>query len=106
MFSNHVVVKTYNGEEQSLEEFEEYNQTLKDSAWKSQFFSGLMMPLMTFIGNLGYVAVAVLGGYLTSQGSITVGDIQAFIQYVRSFTRPLGQIASASNVLQRTAAAS
>ena len=106
MFGNHTIVKAFNAEEKSQEEFEVYNKTLHGSAWKSQFYSGMMMPLMTFIGNLGYVAVAVLGGYLTSQGGITVGDIQAFIQYVRSFTRPLGQIASASNVLQQTAAAS
>jgi len=106
MFGNHTIVKAFNAEEKSQEEFEVYNKTLHSSAWKSQFYSGMMMPLMTFIGNLGYVAVAVLGGYLTSKGGITVGDIQAFIQYVRSFTRPLGQIASASNVLQQTAAAS
>lgn len=106
MFGNHNVVKAFNGEEKSLETFGEYNNTLYKSAWKSQFFSGLMMPLMTFIGNVGYVAVAIFGGYLTSQNAISVGDIQAFIQYVRSFTRPLGQIASASNVLQQTAAAS
>ncbi|NPE07948.1 MAG: ABC transporter ATP-binding protein [Asgard group archaeon] len=106
MFGNHTIVKAFNAEEKSQEEFEVYNKTLHGSAWKSQFYSGMMMPMMTFIGNLGYVAVAVLGGYLTSQGGITVGDIQAFIQYVRSFTRPLGQIASASNVLQQTAAAS
>jgi ATP-binding cassette subfamily B protein len=106
MFGNHTVVKAYNGEEKSLETFGEYNSTLHKSAWKSQFFSGLMMPMMTFIGNLGYVAVAIFGGYLTSKNAISVGDIQAFIQYVRSFTRPLGQIASASNILQQTAAAS
>jgi len=106
MFGGHTIVKAFNAEEKSQETFGEYNNTLYSSAWKSQFFSGLMFPLMTFIGNLGYVAVAIFGGYLTTQGSITVGDIQAFIQYVRSFTRPLGQIASASNVLQQTAAAS
>jgi len=106
MFGGHIVVKAFNGEEKSVETFDIYNKTLFSSAWKSQFFSGLMMPLMTFIGNIGYVAVAVFGGYLTTQGSITVGDIQAFIQYVRSFTRPLGQLASASTVLQQTAAAS
>ncbi|NHJ46844.1 MAG: ABC transporter ATP-binding protein [Asgard group archaeon] len=106
MFGNHAVVKAFNGEEKSVETFKEFNDTLHKSAWKSQFFSGLMMPLMTFIGNVGYVAVAVFGGYLTSQNAISVGDIQAFIQYVRSFTRPLGQIASASNILQQTAAAS
>lgn len=106
MFGDHLIVKAFNGEEQSQKTFEKYNNTLHKSAWKSQFFSGLMMPMMTFIGNLGYVAVAIFGGYLTSQGTITIGDVQAFIQYVRSFTRPLGQIASASNVLQQTAAAS
>jgi len=106
MFGGHNIVKAFNAEEKSQEEFEVYNKTLHSSAWKSQFYSGMMMPMMTFIGNLGYVAVAVLGGYLTAKGGISVGDIQAFIQYVRSFTRPLGQIASASNVLQQTAAAS
>ena len=105
MFGGHTIVKAFNAEEKSQEIFEESNNTLYRSAWKSQFFSGLMMPLMTFIGNLGYVAVVVLGGYLASQGGISVGDILAFIQYVRSFTQPLGQIASASNVLQQTAAA-
>jgi len=106
MFGGHEIVKAFNGEQKSIKKFTEYNNTLYKSAWKSQFFSGIMMPVMTFIGNLGYVAVAIFGGWLTSQGTITVGDIQAFIQYVRSFTRPMGQIASASNVLQRTAAAS
>ncbi|MHA1630205.1 MAG: ABC transporter ATP-binding protein [Candidatus Heimdallarchaeota archaeon] len=106
MFGGHEIVKAFNGEQKSIRKFNKYNNTLYKAAWKSQFFSGIMMPVMTFIGNLGYVAVAIFGGWLTSQGTITVGDIQAFIQYVRSFTRPMGQIASASNVLQRTAAAS
>jgi len=105
MFGNHNIVKAYNGEEKSIETFDGYNRTLYKSAWKSQFYSGMTMPLMTFIGNIGYVGVAILGGYLSSQGKLSVGDIQAFIQYVRSFTQPLGQIASASNVLQQTAAA-
>ena len=105
MFGNHNIVKAYNGEEKSIETFDGYNRTLYKSAWKSQFYSGMTMPLMTFIGNIGYVGVAILGGYLSSQGTLSVGDIQAFIQYVRSFTQPLGQIASASNVLQQTAAA-
>ena len=105
MFGGHTIVKAFNGEEKSKETFKVYNNTLHKSAWKSQFFSGLMMPIMTFIGNLGYVAVAILGGWLSIQGTISVGDIQAFIQYVRSFTRPLGQIASVSNTLQSTAAA-
>ena len=106
MFGGHIVVKAFNGEENSTRQFNEINSTLYDSAWKSQFFSGLMMPVMNFIGNLGYVAVAILGAYLAFRSLITVGDIQAFIQYVRSFTQPIAQIASISNVLQQTAAAS
>ncbi len=105
MFGGHIVIKAFNGENKSQETFEGYNNTLYKSAWKSQFFSGLMMPLMTFISNLGYVAVAIFGGWLSSQGAMTVGDIQAFIQYVRSFTQPLAQIANVSNILQQTAAA-
>jgi ATP-binding cassette subfamily B protein len=106
MFSGHIVVKAFNGEARSVEKFDKLNGTLYNSAWKSQFLSGLMMPVMNFIGNLGYVAVAILGGWLAFRGTITVGDIQAFIQYVRSFTQPIAQIANVSNVLQQTAAAS
>lgn len=106
MFGGHIVVKAFNGEKKSIEKFDQFNNTLYDSAWKSQFLSGLMMPVMNFIGNLGYVAVAVLGGVLAFRNLITVGDIQAFIQYVRSFTQPIAQIANISNVLQQTAAAS
>ncbi|MCA9933201.1 MAG: ABC transporter ATP-binding protein, partial [Anaerolineales bacterium] len=105
MFGGHRVMKAFNGEERSIEEFEGYNTTLYSVAWKSQFLSGLMMPIMSFIGNLGYVAVVVVGGYLTVRQTITVGDIQAFIQYVRSFNQPLMQLANISNVLQQTAAA-
>ncbi|MBY9001782.1 MAG: ABC transporter ATP-binding protein [Candidatus Heimdallarchaeota archaeon] len=105
MFGGHMVIKAFNGEEQSQERFEEFNGTLYSSAWKSTFFSGLMMPMMNFIGNLGYVAVAILGGWLTIQNAISVGDIQAFIQYVRSFNQPIAQLANISNVLQQTAAA-
>jgi len=105
MYGGHVVMKAFNGEKKSQEKFETYNSTLHRSAWKSQFFSGLMMPMMTFIGNLGYVAVAILGGWLTIQNVISVGDIQAFIQYVRTFTQPIAQLANVSNVLQQTAAA-
>ena len=105
MYGGHVVMKAFNGEKKSQEKFETYNSTLHRSAWKSQFFSGLMMPMMTFIGNLGYVAVAILGGWLTIQNAISVGDIQAFIQYVRTFTQPIAQLANVSNVLQQTAAA-
>lgn len=105
MYGGHIVMKAFNGEKKSQEKFETYNSTLHRSAWKSQFFSGLMMPMMTFIGNLGYVAVAILGGWLTIQNAISVGDIQAFIQYVRTFTQPIAQLANVSNVLQQTAAA-
>jgi ATP-binding cassette subfamily B protein len=105
MFGGHRVMKAFNGEARSIEKFEGYNTTLHDVGWKSQFLSGLMMPIMTFIGNLGYVAVVVVGGYLTVRNAITVGDIQAFIQYVRSFNQPLMQLANISNVLQQTAAA-
>lgn len=105
MFGGHRVMKAFNGEERSIAKFEEYNNTLYGVAWKSQFLSGLMMPIMNFIGNLGYVAVVVVGGYLTIRNAITVGDIQAFIQYVRSFNQPLMQLANISNVLQQTAAA-
>ncbi len=105
MYGSHIVMKAFNGEKRSVEKFDGYNGTLFDSAWKSQFLSGLMMPVMMFIGNLGYVGVAILGGYLAVRGVITVGDIQAFIQYVRSFTQPIAQIANVSNVLQQTAAA-
>jgi ATP-binding cassette subfamily B multidrug efflux pump len=105
MYGGHVVMKAFNGEAKSVEKFSSLNNTLYDSAWKSQFLSGLMMPIMGFIGNLGYVAVCILGGYLAVQKMITIGDIQAFIQYVRSFTQPLTQLANISNVLQQTAAA-
>ena len=105
MFGAHVVVKAFNGEAKSIEQFDGLNDTLYSSAWKSQFLSGLMMPIMNFVGNIGYVAIAILGGYLATRNAITVGDIQAFIQYVRSFTQPIAQIANISNVLQQTAAA-
>ncbi len=105
MYGGHRVMKAFNGEEKSIRQFDEYNDVLYDSAWKSQFLSGLMMPIMMFIGNLGYAAVAVLGGWLAIRGAITVGDIQAFIQYVRTFTQPIRQLANISNVLQQTAAA-
>ncbi len=105
MYGGHVVMMAFNGQEKSVAKFDRYNIPLYDAAWKSQFLSGLMMPMMTFISNLGYVAVCVLGGWLAATRAITVGDIQAFIQYVRSFTQPLTQIANISNVLQQTAAA-
>jgi ATP-binding cassette subfamily B protein len=105
MYGGHIVMKAFNGEEESIKKFDESNTVLHDVAWKSQFLSGLMMPIMMFIGNLGYVAVAILGGYLAIKQTITVGDIQAFIQYVRSFTQPISSLANISNVLQQTAAA-
>jgi ATP-binding cassette subfamily B multidrug efflux pump len=105
MYSGHIVMKAFNGEARSVATFDRYNRTLYDVAWKSQFYSGLMMPIMMFVGNLGYVAVCLLGGWLAIRNAITVGDIQAFIQYVRSFTQPITQLANISNVLQQTAAA-
>lgn len=106
VYGGHNVVKVFNGEEGVIEEFDRANDTLYASAWKSQFLSGLMMPMMTFIGNLGYVAVAIMGGYFAINGTITVGNIQSFIQYVRSFTQPISQVAQVMNLLQSTAAAS
>ena len=105
MYGGHIVVKAFNGEARSVEQFDGFNNILYDAAWKSQFLSGMMMPMMTFVGNLGYVAVCILGGWLAIKNAITVGDIQAFIQYVRSFTQPITQLANISNVLQQTAAA-
>ena len=106
MYSGHDIVKAFNGEEKSINEFNNYNDALYHSAWKSQFLSSLMQPITGFIGNLGYVGVCILGGYLATSGSISIGDIQAFIQYVRSFNQPIGQVAQIMNVLQSTAAAS
>lgn len=105
MYGGHVVMKVFNGEEKSVKEFEKYNSQLYDSAWKSQFISSLMMPMMRFVGNLGYVVICILGAYLTTIGAMTVGGIQAFIQYVRSFTQPINDIANISNILQQIAAA-
>ncbi|HJD24544.1 MAG TPA: ABC transporter ATP-binding protein/permease [Firmicutes bacterium] len=105
LYGGHVVMKAFNGEESSVREFDKYNDTLYKSAWKSQFLSGLMMPVMQFVGNVGYVAVCILGGWLAAQGNLAVGDIQAFIQYVRQFTQPITQIANISNILQSTTAA-
>lgn len=104
-FSGHAIVKAFNQEQRTFEAFDATNDKLFESAWKSQFISGLMMPVMTFVGNLGYVAVAVAGSFLAVQGVITVGDIQAFIQYVKNFTQPITQLAQVSNVLQQMAAA-
>jgi len=105
MYGAHLVMKAFNGEKKSVDEFDRLNRVLYNSAWKSQFLSGLMMPAMNFIGNLGFVAMCILGGWLAVQKAITVGDIQAFVQYVRSFTQPLAQVAGISNTIQQTAAA-
>ena len=105
VYSGHNIVKAFNKEEDMLREFNETNDVLFQSAWKSQFLSGMMQPIMGFVGNLGYVAVAVLGGMLAIRGSIEVGEIQSFIQYVRQFTQPIAQVAQVSNMLQSTAAA-
>lgn len=105
MYGAHVVVKAFNGEKTSSETFKDYNEKLYKSAWKSNFFSGLMMPITGFVGKLGYVAICLIGGYSAANGTMSVGDIQAFIQYVNNFTMPLSQMAQVSNVLQSTAAA-
>lgn len=105
-YGGHNVVKVFNKEQDVVAEFEKDNKKLYESAWKSQFFSGMMMPIMQFVGNLGYVAVAILGGYLAIKKTIEVGDIQSFIQYVRNFTQPITQVAQVANMLQSTAAAS
>lgn len=105
IYSGHDVVKLFNGEEKELAKFKEMNKTLYNSAWKSQFLSMMMHPIMTFIGNLGYVAVSILGGWLVIQNKIQVGDILSFTQYVRSFTQPLSQAAQIMNLLQAMAAA-
>lgn len=104
MYAGHTVVKAFNREEESAKTFDKYNNILYTSAWKSQFLSSLLMPIMGFIGNLGYVAICILGGYYAVNGKVSVGDIQAFIQYVRQFTQPIMQVANISNVLQQTIA--
>lgn len=105
MYGGHTVMKAFNGEEASMQQFDQYNETLYKSAWKSQFLSGLMQPVMNFVANVGYVAVCIVGGWLAAGGRLDVGGIQAFIQYVRQFTQPITQIANISNILQQTAAA-
>jgi ATP-binding cassette subfamily B multidrug efflux pump len=105
IYSGHIVMKAFNGEAKAVNQFDKLNNELYGAVWKSQFLSGLMMPIMNFVGNLAYVGVAILGGYLAVRGTIGVGDILAFIQYVRSFTMPITQTANIANVLQSTAAA-
>ena len=106
VYGGHNIVKAFNKEEDVIRTFDETNEILYQSAWKSQFLSGMMMPIMQFVGNLGYVGVSILGGYLAIRKTIEVGDIQSFIQYVRSFTQPIQQVAQVANMLQSTAAAS
>ncbi len=106
VYAGHNIVKVFNKEADMIQTFEETNDRLYESAWKSQFFSGMMMPIMQFVGNLGYVGVAILGGFLAIKNTIEVGDIQSFIQYVRNFTQPIQQVAQVANMLQSTAAAS
>ena len=105
IYGGHNITKAFNGEEKAIEEFDKLNNSLYKSAWKSQFLSGMMMPIMVFIGNLGYVIVAIMGGFLTIKNKIEVGDILAFIQYVKSFMQPISQTAQIANVMQQTAAA-
>jgi ATP-binding cassette subfamily B protein len=105
MYGGHTVIKAFNGEEKSIEQFNGLNNELYGAGWKSQFLSGMLMPIMTFVSNISYVAVVILGGFLAVQGTISVGDILAFIQYVRSFTQPIMQVANIANVPQSTAAA-
>jgi ATP-binding cassette subfamily B protein len=105
MYSGHTVIKAFNGEEKSIRKFDALNNELYGAGWKSQFLSGMLMPIITFVGNLSFVGVTILGGYLAVQGTISVGDILAFIQYIRSFTQPIAQVANIANVLQSTAAA-
>jgi ATP-binding cassette subfamily B protein len=105
MYGGHLVLKAYNGEQGSVEHFETLNDTLFTSAWLAQFLSNMIMPVSRFFSNIGYIAVAILGGYLTVQNRLSIGDIQAFIQYLRSFQQPIMQIANIANVLQQTAAA-
>ena len=106
MYGAHLIVKAYNGEEKSTKKFARLNSQLYNAGWKAQFMSGLMMPIMSFIGNVGYVIVCVLGGYYAARGVITVGNIQSFITYMRNFTQPLTQVANISNIFQQVAAAS
>lgn len=106
VYGGHNIVKAFNKEADVIAEFERDNDILYESAWKSQFLSGMMMPIMQFVGNLGYVAVVILGGWLAIKNVIEVGDIQSFIQYVRNFTQPIQQVAQVANMLQSTAAAS
>ncbi|MBV5343526.1 ABC transporter ATP-binding protein, partial [bacterium] len=100
-YGAHVVVRAFNGEERALTEFKRDNDILYVSAWKANFLSGMMMPIMNFIGNIGYVAICILGGYFAAQGTINVGDIQAFVQYTRQFTQPIAQVSQSATIIQQ-----
>lgn len=104
MYTGHKIIKVFGREKQSLEQFDEINGRLYDAGWRAQFISGMIMPIMSFIGNIGYVLVAVVGGILVTKGSITIGDVQAFIQYSRQFTQPITQTANIANIIQSTVA--
>ena len=106
MYGGHTVVKAFNGEEGSLKKFDEENEKIYESAWKSQFYSGVMMPIMIFVGNLGYVVICIVGASMVAAGTLKIGKIQSFIQYVRSFTQPITQLANISNMVQQTMASS
>src|SRR5699024_8975238 len=99
-FSGHQVVKAFSHEKQAIDQFDEYNEKLYESSWKAQFISGIMMPLMNFVGNLGYVFVSIGGGILVLNGSIKLGDVQAFIQYSQQLTQPMSQAAGIANMIQ------
>ena len=106
MYSEHAIVQAFNRQDDSIERFYVINETLIDSAWKSQFFTSIMQPMMMFVGNVGYVIICILGGYLAAKKVIEIGDIQSFIQYMRNFTQPITQLAAISNTFQQTIAAS
>lgn len=106
IYSSHLIIKAFNKEDYALNKFKDNNDKLYDSSWKGQFLSGMLFPIMNFIGNIGYVVISVMGGYFAIKGNLAIGDIQAFIQYMRQFTQPIGQLAQISNVIQQTVAAS
>ncbi|MCL2487301.1 MAG: ABC transporter ATP-binding protein/permease [Oscillospiraceae bacterium] len=105
LYGSHVIVKAFNGEAAAVRAFDEQNEALYHAAWKANFLSGLMMPLANFVSNLGFVAICILGGWMAAKGNLSIGDVQAFVQYVRQFNQPISQVANISNVLQQTAAA-
>ena len=105
MYGGHTIVQAFNGEQESVDLFDVINDKLYNSAWKSQFISGMMQPIMMFVGNIGYVVISIIGGYLAVKKMVDIGDIQAFIQYMRSFTQPIAQLAAISSNLQSTVAA-